>query len=122
MNIVNMPKTPAVLPRRTPRHVVTITAQAIAKGKHPKQELAELAALWCLGALVIKPTVTLAARVLNVSQPLITNAIRELERTTQAMPAIDAIWGEMGWAERDAFIARHPNTIWNCFDRVTKAA
>ena len=101
------------------RRHVTVTGWSIAKAERKPYERADLAARWVLKSLTVVPTVTLAARVFGVSQPLINQQLRYLKANTVAVPEIDRVWAVMTAAERDAFVGAHITDIWTRIDRLT---
>jgi hypothetical protein len=111
----------AVHPRKH-RFPILITGQSLTKGKRGPRQRARLAANWVLGSLLIAPpTVALAARTFDVSQPLVNQEINELKATTVAHPAVDTMWSAMTDDERDAFVVMHLGELWDRFEHVTDA-
>jgi hypothetical protein len=105
--------------QKWPRRHETVTGWSIARAERKPYERAELAACWVLGSLTVVPTVTLAARVFGVSQPLVHEEVRYLKATTVAAPPLDHVWALMTEAERDAFVGAHITDIWTRIDRLT---
>jgi hypothetical protein len=101
------------------RRHVTVTGRSIAKAKRKPYERADLAARWVLKSLTVVPTVTLAAQVFGVSQPLINRELRYLKANTVEVAEIDRVWAVMTAAERDAFVGAHIADIWTRIDRLT---
>ena len=113
---------PAVLPRRTCRHLV-ITAENLAKAHRGARERAFLAAHWILGSLTItQPTVRSATRVFRVSKPTVDAAVAELKAATTAAPSmLEDVWKQATPAERTALVSKHLNEMWHVFENATAA-
>jgi hypothetical protein len=99
-----------------------ICGRTLAQRKHEPGDRENLAALWCLGSLIIRrPTVVSAAKVFVVSTALIKKSIDNLQATTTAstQPEIELIWAELDDDERLKFIRNNISEIWGLIDRAT---
>ena len=99
-----------------------LNAKSFAHGTFVPFQLARLAADWCDGRLLLRPTVELASRIFgNVSRA----AIRR-ERQTRAAGSLPLGlltygWRETSEIERELFVRTKLAEIWSIVDRVTTA-
>ena len=127
------PKPIPVRPRKSVRPHILLSGRNLShtpvargRGQHSRppgsggaRERAALAAAWINGELtLIKPTVTLAAKVFGVSQVTIDAARKVMPKGTAA-PMVGAIWDSMFGIDRDQFIAERADEIMASLDRLT---
>lgn len=113
------PKPIPVRPRKSVRPHILLSGRNLSHTPRGARERAALAAAWINGELtLIKPTVTLAAKVFGVSQVTIDAARKVMPKGTAA-PMVGAIWDSMFEIDRDQFIAERADEIMASLDRLT---
>ena len=95
-------------------------AKAFVHGKHEPYELARLAADWCDGRLLLKPTVELASRTFNN----VGRAAIRRERQARAAGSLPLNLLTFGWLqssefEREIFAAEYESDLWKALERAT---
>ncbi len=105
-------------PEVTP--IKILSANSFVHGKFAPSELARMAADWCDGRLLLKPTVELASRVFNnVSRAAIRRERREHAPGSLPLGLLNWSWRKASDFEREIFASEFEADLWAALEHAT---